>query len=148
MTKACHQSQRVKVNKILISAATNIMAPFWVHPCLDYPLMDYSRLDYLWLDYKDSWTTPNWTTYDVWTTAVWTTKTFGLLVHVDYQNLDYIPNRLHCHLDYIRLDYFGLRNVYSYKKAEKDLGSSKSVHNGPKMAWKDLGGSKWINKLA
>ena len=79
-------------------------------PCLDYTLMDYSRLDYLWLDYKDSWTTPNWTTYDAWTTAVWTTNhldytQLDYLWHYDYRLLDYTPNRLHCHWDYIRLDY-------------------------------------------
>ena len=89
---------------------------------MDYTLIDYSHLDYRHLDYKD----------------IWTTKTFGLQRHMDYKDiwtitiglvhLDYIPNRLHCHLDYIRLDYFGLRNVYSYKKGVKDLGSSKSVN--------------------
>ena len=67
-----------------------------VHYCLDYILMDYPHLDYRRLEYKDICTIPIW-----------------LLSHSDYQNLDYTPNRLHCHLDYIRLDSFGLLNVSS-----------------------------------
>ena len=63
--------------------------------------MDYSHLDYHRLDYKAIWTAPNWTTYDVWTIAIWTAKTFGLF-QMDYQNLDYYPNRLHSHLEYFR----------------------------------------------
>ena len=47
------------------------------------------------------------------------------MVHLDYQNLDYTQNRLHCQLYYICSDYFGLCNVFSYKEALKDLGSSK-----------------------
>ena len=54
--------------------------------------LDYTQLDYRRLDYKDVWTIP-----------------IGFLVH-----LDYTPNRLHCHLDYIRSDYVGLCNVFSY----------------------------------
>ena len=72
----------------------------WVHACLNFILMDYSHLDY----------------------CHFTTKQSGLhlivlLVYLDYQNLESIPNRLHCHLDYIRSDYFWLCNVFSYKKA-------------------------------
>ena len=62
-----------------------------VHYCLDYILMDYHRLEY-----KEICTIP-----------------IGLLSHLDYQNLNYTPNRIHCHLDYIRLDSFGLLNVSS-----------------------------------
>ena len=81
-----------------------------VHNCLDYTLMDYSlldnrrldytQLDYRRLDYKDV-----------------RTNLIGLLVWLDYQNLDYTSKRLHCHLDYIRSHYFGLCNVFSYKEA-------------------------------
>ena len=50
----------------------------------DYNLKKRYQKDYRRLDYKDVWTIP-----------------IGLLVHLDYDNLDYAPNRLHCHLDYI-----------------------------------------------
>ena len=73
-----------------------------------HPIRDFSHLDYRCLDYKAIWTTPNWTTYDVWTFAVWTTKTFGLF-QMDYHNLNYNPNRLHHHLEYIRSDYLQRR---------------------------------------
>ena len=58
---------------------------------LDYRRLDYTLLDIVWcldyrsLDYKDVWTIP-----------------IGLLVYLDNQNLDYTPNRVHYHLDYIR----------------------------------------------
>ena len=90
------RSHRLKTQPTSSSSATT------VHACLDYTLMDYSHLDYRRSDYK----------------AIWTTKTFGLfqldyyLVHLDYRNLDYIPNRLHWYSD-----YFGLCNVFSYKEA-------------------------------
>ena len=73
------RSHRLKTQPTSSSSATT------VHACLDYTLMDYSHLDYRRSDYK----------------AIWTTKTLGLfqldyyLVHLDYRNLDYIPNRLH-----------------------------------------------------
>ena len=82
-----------------------------LHACLDYPLVDYSHLDSRRLDYKAIWTTPN--TYDIWTIAVWTIP-IGLLVHLDYQNLDYIPNRLHCHLDYIRISVQNILDCAMY----------------------------------
>ena len=70
---------------------------------VDYTLMDYSHLDYTNLDYEDIQTIPT-----------------GLLGHLDCQNLDYTQNRLQCHLYCIHLDYFGLRNVFSYKYALDD----------------------------
>ena len=66
--------------------------------------LDYTQLDYRRLDYKDVWTIP-----------------IKFLVHLDYQNLDYTPNRLHCQLDYIRSDYFGLCNRVFQKKQSSFL---------------------------
>ena len=109
----CHIKEAAMVTWSLLLFNLWQLQHFWIHACLDYTLMDYShlgyrrldytQLDYLWgLDCKDIWTIP-----------------IRLLVHLDYQNLDYIPNWLHCQVDYLHSDYFVLCMYFLIERLKK-----------------------------
>ena len=82
-----------------------------------HPIRDFSHLDYRWttkpfglhpMGLPMTFGLPPFGLQRLWTIPI------GLLAHVDYQNLDYIPNRLHCHLDYIRISVQNILDCAMY----------------------------------
>ena len=66
------------------------------------------------MDYKDVWTIP-----------------IGLLVYLDNQNLDYTPNRVHYHLDYIRQTMLNCAMYFVLVVQNSPNGDSPNVIGSP-----------------